>query len=109
MADQLTSHKARAVNPACVVNVDVHNRRTPPSIRVEWTTGAVEEFDAGTNGPQIMAHLEQSAKDLQLEGLLKRCPSPAPPPPCAPPRAPHARGPAGNGGRRRRWTSCRQR
>ena len=38
------------------------------------TTGAVEEFDAGTNGPQIMAHLEQSAKGLQLERLLNLAP-----------------------------------
>eukprot|EP01043_Picozoa_sp_COSAG02_P048090 COSAG02_NODE_4687_length_5092_cov_2.075506_1_plen_107_part_00 len=73
VADRLLSQKARAINPQVVVNVDVHNRRTLPEIKVEYIDGNKEEYGDGMTGVQIIDKIEETTSKMMLDKLLSRC------------------------------------
>lgn len=37
VVDRLTSAKSAEINPKCEITVDVHNRRTEPVVKVEYS------------------------------------------------------------------------
>lgn len=73
VADRLLSQKARAINPAVVVNVDVHNRRTLPEVKVEYIDGSKEDYGDGMTGVQIIDKIEETTSKMMLDKLLSRC------------------------------------
>lgn len=73
VADRLLSQKARAVNPAVVVNIDVHNRRTLPEVKVEYVDGSTAEYGDGMTGVQIIDKIEETTSNMMLDKLLERC------------------------------------
>ena len=73
VADRLLAPKTRAMNPEVAVTLDVHNRRTPPAIKVEYTDGEKKDFDVTQmNGAQLIEAIEKTADKMMLEKLLAR-------------------------------------
>jgi hypothetical protein len=94
VADRLTSAKTAAVNPKLAVSLDVHNRRTDPHIRVQYSKpaslgmraprrtvltsrshpadGHEDNFDHSFNGPKIIAAIQQRADSMMLDRLMQR-------------------------------------
>jgi len=81
VSDRLLSQRAIAINPAVVVNIDVHNRRTLPEVKVEYIDGQKQEFGDGTTGVEIIKQIEETADKMMLDKLLQRCAAAPPTPP----------------------------
>eukprot|EP01044_Picomonas_judraskeda_P002281 COSAG03_NODE_159_length_11381_cov_85.480057_5_plen_82_part_00 len=61
------------LNPAVVVNVNVHNRRTLPEVKVQFIDGNTQEYSGGMTGVQIIDQIEQTTSKMMLDKLLSRC------------------------------------
>ena len=61
------------LNPAVVVNVKVHNRRTLPEVTVEYIDGNKQEYSGGMTGVQIIDKIEETTSKMMLDKLLSRC------------------------------------
>ena len=73
VADTLLAPKTRAMNREVEVTLDVHNRRTPPAVAVEYTDGVKTVFDVtAMNGAEIISAIEKTADQMMLEKLLAR-------------------------------------
>lgn len=72
VADRLLSQRARVMNPKIVVNIDVHNRRTKPEVKVEYIDGKTEEYGGGMTGVQIIDKIEETTDKMMLDKLLAR-------------------------------------
>lgn len=42
VVDRLTSAKSAEINPKCEITVDVHNRRTEPVVKVEYSERRIQ-------------------------------------------------------------------
>eukprot|EP01051_Picozoa_sp_SAG22_P014622 SAG22_NODE_1802_length_3535_cov_2.147846_2_plen_145_part_00 len=55
-------------NPKCDINIDVHNRRTPPLVKVTYADGVEQSFaNNEVAGHKIVEEIQQKADEIMLD------------------------------------------
>lgn len=69
--DRVTNPLTLKSNPKCDINIDVHNRRTPPLIKITYTDGVEHTFaDNETAGHKIDEIIQNKADRMMLDRLV---------------------------------------